>query len=68
MIAEKDPYIANAAQTLYRACVDERFRNFCEGREEGEKTLRTLQMQVQQKEAENARLRAELEALKQNKK
>ena len=68
MVAEKDPHIANAAQTLYRASVDERFRNFCEGWEKGEKTLRTLQMEVQMQKEEIARLRAELEALKQNKK
>lgn len=90
MIAEQDPYIAMAAQTNYRACTDERVRSLCEGREEGEKTLRTLQMMcemsqqalakqseefrqtlqqkehaIQQAREENARLRAELDALRQ---
>lgn len=97
MIAEQDPYIAMAAQTNYRACTDERIRSLCEGREEGEKTLRTLQMMcemsqqalakqseefrqalqqkdevlqqkdevIQQTQAENSRLRAELDALRQ---
>ena len=89
MIAEQDPYIAMAAQTNYRACTDDLIWSLCEGREEGEKTLRTLQLMceqsqqaleeqseefrrtlqqrelvIQQTQEENARLRAELEALK----
>lgn len=81
MVAEKDPYIANASKTLYRACADERIRSLCEGRERGEKTLRSLQLELQmqkeetrqkdeiirQTQEENARLRAELDALKQQK-
>ena len=76
MVAERDLYIENAAKTLYRACADERIRDLCYGRERGEKTLRSLQLQLQrqkeearqelqQKDDEIARLRAELNALKQ---
>lgn len=81
MVAEKDPYIADAAKTLYRACADDRIRSLCEGRERGEKTLRSLQLELQmqkeetrqrdeiirQTQEENARLRAELDALRQQK-
>ncbi len=48
MIAEKDPQIKNAARTLYRASTEDRIRNLCEGREKGEKTLRSLQLELQQ--------------------
>ncbi|MDE7299574.1 MAG: Rpn family recombination-promoting nuclease/putative transposase [Lachnospiraceae bacterium] len=72
MIAERDSCITKAAQTLYRASADERIRSLCEGREEGEKTQRTIrlihQMELQQKDNEIARLRAELKALKQQEK
>ena len=82
MVAERDLYIENAAKTLYRACADERIRDLCYGRERGEKTLRSLQLQlqrqkeearqkddiIQQTQEENARLRAELDALKQQRK
>ena len=48
MIAEKDPQIKNAAKTLYCASTEERIHNLCEGREKGEKTLRSLQLELQQ--------------------
>ncbi|MDD6036172.1 MAG: Rpn family recombination-promoting nuclease/putative transposase [Lachnospiraceae bacterium] len=37
MLAEKKPYIFNAAKTIYRVTEDERVRQMCEAREEGEK-------------------------------
>ena len=52
MLAEKNPYIASAAQTIYRVTEADYIRNMCEAREEGEKTQRTIellhQMELQQ--------------------
>ncbi|MDE7209980.1 MAG: Rpn family recombination-promoting nuclease/putative transposase, partial [Lachnospiraceae bacterium] len=52
MVAKKDFNIKNAALTFYRASADEYVRNFCEGVEEGERTLRTLQLELQQSKDE----------------
>lgn len=62
MVAEKDPYIADAARTLYRASVDERVRSLCEGRERGEKTVRSLQVELQMQKQQS---RQDREALQQ---
>ena len=55
-VSTKNPYIANAAQTVYRVTEDERIRQMCEAREEGEKTQRTIellhQMELQQAKEE----------------
>lgn len=54
MLAEKNPYIASAAQTIYRVSEDDYIRNMCEAREEGEKTQRTLELlrQMEQEKSE----------------
>lgn len=62
MLAEKNPYIASAAQTIYRVSEDDYIRNLCEGREEGEKTQRTIEL-LHQMEQEKAR--QELQQIKQ---
>lgn len=61
MVAEKDPYIASAAQTMYCASADERIRNLCEGRERGELTLRSLQLELQMQKEERQREKDEMQ-------
>ena len=65
MLAQKNPYIANAAQTVYRVTEDERIRQMCEAREEGEKTQRTIellhQMELQQAKEELQKTTDELQ-------
>lgn len=68
-LAEKNPYIASAAQTIYRVSEDERIRIMCEAREEGEKTQRTLellrQMERDKAEQELRQINQELQQTKQ---
>ncbi len=42
MLAKQSPVISSAAQTLYRVTQDERILQFCDAREMGERTQRTL--------------------------
>ena len=64
-LAEKNPYIASAAQTIYRVSEDDYIRNMCEAREEGEKTQRTIellhQMELQQTQEALQRAQGELQ-------
>lgn len=61
MIAEKNPYIADAAGTIYRVTEDDRVRSLCEGREEGEKTQRTLELLRQMAQLELQETQDELQ-------
>ena len=47
MLAEQNPYIADAAKTMYRVTADERIRQLCEAREMGERTQRTLDRTIE---------------------
>ena len=82
MLAEKNPTIAEAAKTIYRVSNDERIRELCQAREDGERTQRTIEILHQRelqeakkdaertianKDSEIAQLKVELEALKANK-
>ena len=71
-LAEKNPYIASAAQTIYRVSEDDYIRNMCEALEEGEKTQRTLELlhqmekeKVEQMQQELQRANSELQQLRQ---
>lgn len=59
MLAEKNPYIASAAQTIYRVSEDDYIRNMCEALEEGEKTQRTLELLHQMEKEKVEQLKQE---------
>lgn len=63
MLAQKNPYIADAAQTVYHVSEDDRIRAMCEAREEGEKTQRTIHLLHQM---EQERSKQELQQMHDN--
>lgn len=52
----KDPDILNIARKLYRTTNDEYVRNFCDEIIRDEKTVRTLQLEIQQVKEDNQKL------------
>lgn len=57
MLAEQDPIIADAAKTIYRVTQDERIFNYCNSREMGERTHRTLVNQLAEQGEQLQKLR-----------
>ena len=71
MLAEKYPIIADAAVSIHEMTAEEKIRAICETRADYDRIERTwkleiaeLQEQLNESNSENARLRAEIEALK----
>lgn len=73
MIASKDEYLNEAAQTMFRMSADDLIRKRCRDREEYYQDLRNYERviaekerSIAEKEQENEKLRAEIERLKKS--
>lgn len=66
MIASKDEYLNEAAQTMFRMSADDLIRKRCCDREEYYQDLRNYERVIAEKEQENEKLRAEIERLKKS--
>lgn len=73
MIATKDEYLNEAAQTMFRMSADDLIRKRCRDREEYYQDLRNYERviaekerSIAEKEQENEKLRAEIERLKKS--
>ncbi len=69
MLAEKNPTFKGAIETIYRVSSDDRVRELCQAREDGERTQRTIELlhqrELQEAREEGERTRKTIELLHQ---